>query len=98
MVEYSRPRLDGLFRALSHQTRRSIVELLLQRPHSVSELAQHFHISFAATSKHVQVLERAGLIERELRGRTRVAKIDVKVLAFTHTWLSRHRPLWTRLP
>lgn len=64
-------RTDRLFHALSDRTRREIVALVLVQEQSVSELARRFPMSFAAVQKHVAVLERAGLVTKQRRGRER---------------------------
>ncbi|HSB86336.1 MAG TPA: metalloregulator ArsR/SmtB family transcription factor [Ilumatobacteraceae bacterium] len=67
-------RTDLLFHALADPTRRDIVRLVLQREHSVSDLARRYPMSFAAVQKHVAVLERADLISKHRQGRERIVR------------------------
>ena len=62
---------------------------------TVGQLAQPFAISLAAASKHIKVLEGAGLIRREVRGRTHVCRLDPGPLASAHEWLSLYERFWT---
>ena len=62
---------------------------------TVSQLAQPFAISLAAASKHIKVLENAGLIRREVRGRTHLCRLDPGPLASAHEWLSFYERFWT---
>ena len=62
---------------------------------SVGQLAQPFAISLAAASKHIKVLESAGLIRREVRGRTHLCRLDPGPLATAHEWLSFYERFWT---
>ena len=62
---------------------------------SVGELAQPFAISLAAASKHIKALESAGLIEREVRGRTHLCRLNPEPLASANQWLSFYEKLWT---
>jgi DNA-binding transcriptional ArsR family regulator len=72
MVEH---RLDDVFQALGHTTRRAMIKDLAVRERTVGQLAEPFAISFAAASKHVKSLERAGLVERTVTGRTHVCRL-----------------------
>ena len=69
MVEYS-AHLDAVFHALADPTRRAMLGHLAERELTIGELATPFHMSFAGASKHVRVLENAGLVKRTIRGRT----------------------------
>jgi len=62
---------------------------------TVSQLAQPFAISLAAASKHIKVLESAGMIRREVRGRTHLCRLDPGPLASAHEWLSFYERFWT---
>ncbi len=88
-------RLDGIFRALSDRTRRDMLRSLSQRDHSVGELAAPFHMSLAAASKHIKVLERAGLVRREIWGRTHVCRLAADPLADVQRWLAFYEQFWT---
>ncbi len=62
---------------------------------TVSQLAEPFAISLAAASKHIKVLELAGLLRREIRGRTHVCRLDPGPLASAHQWLGIYERFWT---
>ena len=62
---------------------------------SVGELAEPFTISLAAASKHIKALEQAGLIRREIRGRTHLCRLDPGPLASAHQWLNFYQRFWT---
>ncbi|MBI1381687.1 MAG: metalloregulator ArsR/SmtB family transcription factor [Planctomycetaceae bacterium] len=68
--------LDATFQALSHPTRRAMLRALAAGERSVGELAQPFDVSLAAASKHLKVLERAGLIERRIHGRVHTCRMN----------------------
>lgn len=91
----SDPELDQLFRALADGTRRDIVARLLGgEPASVSTLAQRYDMSFAAVQKHVSVLEEAGLVSKEARGRERIVRSNPERLAQARDLLLRLEQLW----
>ena len=71
---------DRLFHALADATRRDIVGLAMTGEHSVSSLARRYPMSFAAVQKHVSVLERAGLVLKERRGREQLVRTDIRAL------------------
>ena len=81
MVEYSPTQLDSLFHALSDHTRRRMLRSLGGEARSVGELAAPFQISLAAASKHIKVLERAGLVTRTVQGRTHLCRLQPEALA-----------------
>jgi DNA-binding transcriptional ArsR family regulator len=90
------PQLDNLFAALADPTRRAIVERLLSRGElSVGDVAAPFAISTPAISRHLQVLERAGLIERRIERQWRFVRVRADALAPVENWLSRQRRHWT---
>jgi DNA-binding transcriptional ArsR family regulator len=90
------PRLDSLFAALADPTRRAIIERLLAAGElSVGDVAAPFAISTPAISKHLQVLERAGLIERRIERQWRFVRVRVDALAPVESWLLRQREHWT---
>ena len=74
MVE--RALLDATFQALAHPTRRAMLALLAEGERSVGELAAPFEVSLAASSKHLRVLERAGLVQRRVHGRKHTCRLD----------------------
>lgn len=95
MVELLAPELDSIFHALGDPTRRRILRHLAAGEHTVTELAAPFEISLAAASKHIKVLEAAGLIRREVRGRTHVCSLNPGPLASAHEWLGFYERFWT---
>lgn len=95
MVEQKIAQLDSVFHALGDATRRRMLRELARSERTVGELAQPFAISLAAASKHIKALENAGLIEREVLGRTHVCRLNPKPLANAHEWLSFYRQFWT---
>lgn len=94
MVELSPARLDSVFHALGDATRRSMLRELSSGERTVSELAQPFDMSLAAASKHIKALEAAGLIQREIRGRTHVCRLEPGPLASAHEWLRHYENFW----
>ena len=86
--------LDAVFRALADPTRRAMLHRLSARERSVGELAMPFRMTLAAASKHVKVLERAGLISRTVRGRTHVCRLAPDRLADAHAWLGFYERFW----
>lgn len=86
--------LDLVFRALGDATRRSMLERLAEGERTVGELAAPFRMSLAAASKHIQTLERAGLVKRTVRGRTHYCRIDPRPLATADGWLRGYERLW----
>ena len=88
--------LDKAFHALADPTRRAMVDRLARGPASVSALAEPFEATLAAIVQHVQVLERAGLIETEKRGRTRTCRIAGSGFEQVEAWLTARRQLWER--
>jgi len=94
MVELTANELDLIFHALADQTRRAILNNLAVAKQSVSEIARPFHMSLAAVSKHLKVLERAGLIEREKQGVTYMIGLNQERLLSAEQWLSHYRLFW----
>lgn len=95
MVEFDAPRLDTVFHALADATRRRMLRELASGERTVGQLAEPFAISLTAASKHIKVLENAGLIRREIRGRTHLCRIDPGPLASAHEWLNFYERFWT---
>ena len=87
--------MNSIFHALGDATRRKMLRDLAAGERTVSELAEPFSISLAAASKHIKVLESAGLIRREVRGRTHICSLDPGPLASAHEWLSFYERFWT---
>jgi DNA-binding transcriptional ArsR family regulator len=94
MVELQTPQMNSVFHALGDATRRQMLRDLAAGERTVSELAGPFAMSLAAASKHIKVLEGAGLIRREVRGRTHVCRLDPGPLASAHEWLSFYERFW----
>lgn len=95
MVELNPPPLDAVFHTLGDATRRAMLADLALSERTVGELAQPHAMSLAAASKHIKVLEQAGLIVREVRGRTHVCRLDPGPLASAHEWLAHYQRFWT---
>jgi DNA-binding transcriptional ArsR family regulator len=87
-------RLDAVFHALSDRTRRALLERLAVRPAMVTELALPFAMSLPAVSRHIRVLETAGLIERSVDGRIHHCSLAPAPLQTVEAWLSRYRRFW----
>src|SRR5215471_14968243 len=96
MVELEAPQMDTVFHALGDATRRRMLRDLASGERTVSELAEPFAMSLAAASKHIKVLEHAGLIRREVKGRTHVCRLDPGPLASAHEWLGFYQHFWNR--
>ncbi len=94
MVEHS-PAMDGVFHALAHEARRDMLSRLAGSELTVSELGAPLAMSLAAASKHVQILERAGLIRRTVEGRRHVCRLDAAPLASATQWLSYYSQFWS---
>ena len=87
-------RLDATFAALADPTRRAILARLAQGEASVTELAKPFAMSQPAISKHLKVLERAGLISRGRAAQRRLSRIEAKPLEEANAWLEGYRQFW----
>lgn len=94
MVELHTEQMNTVFHALGDGTRRRMLHALASGERTVGELAEPFEISLAAASKHIKVLETAGLIRREVRGRSHVCRLDSGPLASAHAWLSFYERFW----
>jgi DNA-binding transcriptional ArsR family regulator len=94
MVEYKDSTLTQTYAALADSTRRAILTRLLQQEARVTDLAEPFAMSLNAVSKHLQVLERAGLIRREVRGREHYLSADPKPMQQAADWLNTYRQFW----
>jgi DNA-binding transcriptional ArsR family regulator len=87
-------RLDATFAALADPTRRAILARLAQGEATVTELAEPFAMSQPAISKHLKVLERAGLVSRGKDAQRRPRRLDAQPLGVATEWLERYRRLW----
>ena len=88
------PRLDEVFFALADPTRRAILARLAEGEATVNELAEPFPVSVQAVSKHLKVLERAGLITRGRTAQWRPARLRARPLGDATRWLSEYRQFW----
>jgi DNA-binding transcriptional ArsR family regulator len=88
--------LDRSFLALSHPARRTIVERLAEGPATVGEASKGLGLSKPAVSKHVRVLEAAGLIRRVIEGREHRLRLEGRSMTEAERWIERHRELWER--
>ena len=86
--------LDAVFAALADPTRRAILGRLTQGEASVNELTRPFTISQPAISRHLKVLEEAGLISRSRRATARLSKLEAEPLRAAVGWLARYREFW----
>ena len=94
MVELGAPRLNAVFHALGDPTRRRMLRDLAGGERTVGQLAEPFAISLAAASKHIKVLENAGLIHREVKWRTHFCRLEPGPLASAHEWLTFYERFW----
>ncbi len=93
MVERS-GQLDAVFHALAHNARRSMLRRLADRELTVGELAEPLEMSLPAASKHLQVLEKAGLVRRTVMGRRHVCRLAPGPLAGADEWLRFYERYW----
>jgi DNA-binding transcriptional ArsR family regulator len=94
VIENDEDRADALFHALADRTRRDILRRVLGGEHSISALASHYNMSFAAVQKHVAVLERAGLLTKRRQGREALARGDLQVVRSTAALLTELEHAW----
>jgi DNA-binding transcriptional ArsR family regulator len=94
MVEYQGDVLDRVFGALAHPARRAIVARLRTGQATVTELAAPFEMSLNAVSKHLMVLEDAGLLRREIVGREHRCTLNAAPLADASGWVEEYREFW----
>lgn len=98
MGERQSAALDGVFNALCDPTRRAILARLTGAEARVTDIASEFPISLNSISKHIRMLERAGLVRRSIVGREHVLSIDAAPLAAAASWIDHYRRFWdTRL-
>jgi DNA-binding transcriptional ArsR family regulator len=96
MVEYSESRLSRTFTAVADPTRRAILARLRGRSLRVTDIAAPFDISLNAVSKHLKLLESAGLVQREVRGREHYCTLDAGPLSEAAKWAESYREFWER--
>lgn len=92
--KHSEPELDNIFLALSHPTRRRLLEILQKEPTCVTDLAEEFDLSLNVVSKHLKYLERAGLLKRTQEGRIHRLETREEALRPAVDWLSYHLRFW----
>jgi DNA-binding transcriptional ArsR family regulator len=95
MVDIQETGLDAVFHALGDGTRRRMLRSLAQGERTVGQLAEPFSMSLAAASKHVKALEGAGLIRREIRGRTHICRLEAQPLSAANEWLRFYEQFWS---
>lgn len=94
MVEYCSRLLDRTFGALADPTRRRILAQLAEGDECVTDLARPHAMSLAAVSKHLIVLERAGLVKRRRKGRVHSLALEAKPMREAQAWIDRYRKFW----
>ncbi len=94
MVEYNSKVLDRTFGALADPTRRRILAQLAKGDRCVTALAKPHAMSLAAVSKHLTVLERAGLVRRRRQGRVHSLALEAKPMQEAQAWIDRYRKFW----
>ncbi|HEV3235279.1 MAG TPA: metalloregulator ArsR/SmtB family transcription factor [Candidatus Dormibacteraeota bacterium] len=94
MVEYPQTDLDDIYAAISHPARRQVLERLKPGDATVTELAGQFTMSLAAVSKHIRVLEAAGLVRRTVQGREHHLSLEPSPLITASGWLETYRSFW----
>jgi DNA-binding transcriptional ArsR family regulator len=94
MGEYRTDRLDDIFNALCDPTRRAILARLTDADARVTEIAGDFPISLNSISKHIRMLERAGLLRRSVVGRDHVLSLNAGPLAEAQAWIEQYRRFW----
>lgn len=95
MVESNARNLDYIFQALSDSTRRSILKKVVKRERAVGEIAETYSMSLAAISKHIQSLERAGLVTRRREGSYSYVKLNPEGMSSADKWIQFYREFWT---
>lgn len=96
MVEFDSLRLNNVFQALADPTRRGMLATLALRERSIGELAEPYDMSFAGASKHVKVLEDAGLLSRRKSGRSYICSLEADALAEAERWLRQWERFWNK--
>jgi DNA-binding transcriptional ArsR family regulator len=96
MGEYRNAAMDNLLGAVADSTRRAILARLAAGDARVTEVASEFPISLNSVSKHVRMLERAGLVRRTVRGRDHVLSLDAAPLADAAAWIAHYRRFWEK--
>jgi len=94
VVEYRTDSLDLVFAAIADPTRRAILAALAEESATITEIARPFPVSLNAISKHILVLERAGLVKREVLGREHRCRLEPAPLRKASAWLEHYRQFW----
>src|SRR3954464_8795209 len=94
MGEHQSLRLDSVFNALCDPTRRAILARLTDTEARVTDIAAEFPISLNSISKHIRMLERAGLVRRSIAGREHLLSLEAAPLADAATWIEHYRRFW----
>jgi len=94
MIEYRSNQLDHIFHALADPTRRAVLRELTGGRRSVGQLAKPFPISFAAVTKHIQVLEKAGLVRKVRQGKFIQCRLQGEPLRLASAWIEQQRAYW----
>jgi DNA-binding transcriptional ArsR family regulator len=94
MVNHGDTRIDQVFAALADPTRRGMVQRLSRGPASIGELGRPYRISKPAVTRHVKILERAGLLRRVKAGRTHHCRLDASGMEAAGEWIERNRRFW----
>jgi DNA-binding transcriptional ArsR family regulator len=90
----SEDRLDAVFHALGDRTRRALLARLARNPAMITELANPFAMSLPAVSRHIRVLEDAGLVSRNVEGRMHLCSLNAKPFGKIESWLGHYRQYW----
>jgi DNA-binding transcriptional ArsR family regulator len=93
MVEYTLS-LDTIFSSLADPTRRDILKRVSRKSLTISEIAKHYHLTFAAVSKHLKVLEKAELVTKQRKGKEQMVHIAPQALVAAEDYLEQYRALW----
>jgi DNA-binding transcriptional ArsR family regulator len=94
MVNYNQRQLDLSFGALAHPIRRGILARLSTGDATIAELAKPFKVSAPAISKHMRILEEAGLLSRKIEGREHRCRLEQKRMKEAQEWIEAHRKFW----
>jgi DNA-binding transcriptional ArsR family regulator len=94
-LSYTADTLDRVFSAVADPTRRAILARLAGSDARVTDVASGFPISLNSTSKHIRVLEGAGLVRRRVRGREHILSLDAAPLAEAEAWIEHYRRFWS---
>lgn len=95
-MAHQRIEFDRLFHALGDPTRRTILDALVERPHSVSRLAEPLGVTLTAVMQHLEILEEAGLVRTEKLGRVRTCRLEPAGFYALEQWIRDHRTAWER--